>query len=69
MSAPARPPEGRRSPSRGEDVAQRQEGSRTSFIQVRKVWQQYGDQTVLENLRLDIAEGEFCALVALIRGE
>ena len=24
-----------------------------SFIQVRNVWQQYGDQTVLENLRLD----------------
>jgi len=34
-----------------------------SFIQVRNVWQQYGDQTVLENLRLDIDQGEFCALV------
>lgn len=34
-----------------------------SFIQVRNVWQSYGDQVVLEGLRLNIAEGEFCALV------
>lgn len=34
-----------------------------SFIQVRNVWQEYGDQVVLEGLRLNIAEGEFCALV------
>ncbi|MBM7060379.1 ABC transporter ATP-binding protein [Pseudomonas sp. UL073] len=34
-----------------------------AFIQVKNVWQQYGDQTVLENLNLDIAEGEFCTLV------
>ncbi|WNW11578.1 ABC transporter ATP-binding protein [Pseudomonas sp. DTU_2021_1001937_2_SI_NGA_ILE_001] len=34
-----------------------------SFIQVRNVWQQYGDQVVLEGLDLDVAEGEFCTLV------
>lgn len=34
-----------------------------SFIQVRHVWQEYGAQTVLENLNLEIAEGEFCTLV------
>jgi NitT/TauT family transport system ATP-binding protein len=34
-----------------------------SFIQLRNVWQQYGDHVVLEGLDLDIAEGEFCTLV------
>ena len=34
-----------------------------SFIQVKNVWQQYGDQVVLERLNLNIAEGEFCTLV------
>lgn len=34
-----------------------------SFIKVRNVWQQYGDQVVLEGLRLDVDEGEFCTLV------
>ncbi|MCP5340521.1 MAG: ABC transporter ATP-binding protein [Sinobacteraceae bacterium] len=34
-----------------------------SYIQVRNLWQTYGDQVVLENLRVDIEEGEFCALV------
>ena len=34
-----------------------------SYIQVRNLWQTYGDQVVLENLRIDIEEGEFCALV------
>lgn len=34
-----------------------------AFIQVKNVWQQYGDQTVLERLNLSIAEGEFCTLV------
>ncbi|MFC3608238.1 ABC transporter ATP-binding protein [Stutzerimonas tarimensis] len=33
------------------------------FIQVKNVWQEYGDQTVLERLDLNIAEGEFCTLV------
>ncbi|MFN3985057.1 MAG: ABC transporter ATP-binding protein [Rhodocyclaceae bacterium] len=33
------------------------------FIQVRNVWQQYGEQVVLEGLALTIAEGEFCTLV------
>ena len=34
-----------------------------SFISVKNVWQQYGDQVVLEGLSLDIDEGEFCTLV------
>ncbi|MBN6713206.1 ABC transporter ATP-binding protein [Pseudomonas capsici] len=34
-----------------------------SFISVRNVWQQYGDQVVLEGLNLEVAEGEFCTLV------
>lgn len=34
-----------------------------SFIEVRNVWQQYGEHVVLENLNLSIAEGEFCTLV------
>ncbi|MDF0732907.1 ABC transporter ATP-binding protein [Pseudomonas entomophila] len=34
-----------------------------SFIEVRNVWQQYGEQMVLEGLNLTIAEGEFCTLV------
>ncbi|MFF7706600.1 ATP-binding cassette domain-containing protein [Pseudomonas sp. NPDC007930] len=34
-----------------------------SFIQVRNLWQQYGDHVVLEGLNLDVAEGEFCTLV------
>ncbi|QIB51914.1 ABC transporter ATP-binding protein [Pseudomonas sp. OIL-1] len=33
------------------------------FIQVKNVWQQYGDQVVLERLNLTFAEGEFCTLV------
>ncbi|MCQ2041371.1 NitT/TauT family transport system ATP-binding protein [Stutzerimonas kunmingensis] len=38
-------------------------GDPGSFIQVKNVWQQYGDQVVLERLKLNIAEGEFCTLV------
>jgi NitT/TauT family transport system ATP-binding protein len=34
-----------------------------AFIEVKNVWQSYGDQVVLENLNLSIAEGEFCTLV------
>ncbi|PAU64557.1 ABC transporter ATP-binding protein [Pseudomonas indica] len=34
-----------------------------SFIQVENVWQEYGDQVVLERLNLSVAEGEFCTLV------
>jgi NitT/TauT family transport system ATP-binding protein len=34
-----------------------------SFIQVKNVWQEYGDQVVLERLNLIVREGEFCALV------
>lgn len=34
-----------------------------AFIEVKNVWQTYGDQTVLEHLDLSIAEGEFCTLV------
>ena len=34
-----------------------------AFIQVRNVWQEYGDQVVLERLNLSINQGEFCTLV------
>ena len=34
-----------------------------SFIEIRNVWQRYGDQVVLEQLNLRIAEGRFCTLV------
>lgn len=34
-----------------------------SFIEVRNVWQQYGDHVVLEGLNLNIEEGEFCTMV------
>ena len=33
------------------------------FIEAVNVWQQYGDQVVLERLNLTVAEGEFCTLV------
>lgn len=33
------------------------------FIQVNNVWQEYGDQVVLERLNLSVNEGEFCTLV------
>jgi len=35
----------------------------SAFIEVRNVWQTYGDQIVLENLNITVAEGEFCTLV------
>lgn len=34
-----------------------------TFLQVQKVWQEYGDQVVLEGLDLTVQEGEFCTLV------
>ncbi|WP_454254959.1 ABC transporter ATP-binding protein [Pseudomonas sp. Marseille-Q8238] len=34
-----------------------------AFIEVKNVWQEYGDQVVLERLNLRINEGEFCTLV------
>ena len=34
-----------------------------SFIEIDNVWQEYGNHVVLERLRLNIAEGEFCTLV------
>jgi NitT/TauT family transport system ATP-binding protein len=34
-----------------------------SFITVKNVWQQYGDQVVLEGLNLNVNEGEFCTMV------
>ena len=34
-----------------------------SFIHVNNVWQEYGDQVVLERLNLIVREGEFCTLV------
>ncbi|MDH4567028.1 ABC transporter ATP-binding protein [Pseudomonas sp. BN414] len=35
----------------------------SAFIEVKNLWQEYGDQTVLENLNLTVNEGEFCTLV------
>jgi len=32
-------------------------------IEIRNLWQQYGDQVVLENINLSVDSGEFCALV------
>lgn len=34
-----------------------------SFISVKKLWKEYGSQVVLENLNLEVKEGEFCTLV------
>lgn len=34
-----------------------------SFITVNKLWKEYGDQVVLENLSLSVKQGEFCTLV------
>ncbi|ONF43349.1 lauroyl acyltransferase [Marinobacter lutaoensis] len=34
-----------------------------SFITVRNLWKNYGDQVVLENLNLSVPQGEFCTLV------
>jgi len=34
-----------------------------SRISVRNVWKEYPNQVVLERLSLEIASGEFCALV------
>ncbi|MBX3611315.1 MAG: ABC transporter ATP-binding protein [Hydrogenophaga sp.] len=33
------------------------------YIDIRNVWQRYGDHVVLENLNLQVEEGEFCSLV------
>ncbi len=34
-----------------------------SYIDIRHVWQIYGDHVVLENLNLSVDKGEFCTLV------
>ncbi len=34
-----------------------------SFITVNNLWKEYGSQVVLENLSLNVAQGEFCTLV------
>jgi NitT/TauT family transport system ATP-binding protein len=34
-----------------------------SFVEVRNVWQRYGEHVVLERLNLDVEEGQFCTLV------
>ena len=34
-----------------------------SYLEVKNVWQKYGDHVVLEHLNLQVAEGEFCTLV------
>lgn len=36
-----------------------------SFILVKKLWKEYGSQVVLENLNLEVKEGEFCILVGV----
>ena len=35
----------------------------TSYIDIRHVWQIYGDNVVIEDLNLSVDEGEFCTLV------
>lgn len=35
----------------------------SAFIEVKNLWQEYGEQVVLENLNLKINQGEFCTLV------
>ncbi len=44
-------------------VSQAVEQSPSPFIQANNVWQEYGDQVVLERLNLSVNEGEFCTLV------
>ena len=34
-----------------------------SLITIKNLWKRYGDNVVLENLSLEIKEGEFCTLV------
>ncbi|MFE8101272.1 ABC transporter ATP-binding protein [Brenneria goodwinii] len=34
-----------------------------SFIEIKNLWQEYGDHVVLERLNLSIEEGEFCTMV------
>ena len=34
-----------------------------SAISIKQVWQEYGDQVVLENLSLEVASGEFITMV------
>ena len=48
---------------RATQPAARLAGDSKPFIAVKNVWQQYGDQVVLERLDLSVAEGEFCTLV------
>jgi len=63
-----RPEQGDRSGHAVDEHRATQPGARVAgdskpFIAVRNVWQQYGDQVVLERLDLSVAEGEFCTLV------
>lgn len=34
-----------------------------SFIDIKNIWQEYGDLVVLERINLQVKEGEFCSLV------
>lgn len=34
-----------------------------SFIDIKNIWQEYGDHVVLERINLQVREGEFCSLV------
>ena len=34
-----------------------------SFIDIKNIWQEYGDHVVLERINLQVKEGEFCSLV------
>lgn len=34
-----------------------------SFIDIKNIWQEYGDHVVLERINLEVREGEFCSMV------
>lgn len=34
-----------------------------SFIDIKNIWQEYGDHVVLERINLQVKEGEFCSMV------
>ncbi|WP_415397628.1 ABC transporter ATP-binding protein [Sulfurimonas sp. CS5] len=34
-----------------------------SLVTIKKLWKEYGDNVVLENINIEIKEGEFCTLV------
>lgn len=52
-----------REPAMSESSATAASPATTAFIEARNLWQEYGDQVVLERLNLKVNEGEFCTLV------